>query len=108
WTIGSLTFFFAILYAVSTLFGVLTQSPVASILLTCAVWFTLFLVGFGYQFFESDRAQQETRAAIEHREPEPEGWFPGVVRAIHTVLPRTGDLNVLNSRLLTQELLSAN
>jgi ABC-type transport system involved in multi-copper enzyme maturation permease subunit len=33
-----LTFFFAVLYAVSTLFGVLTRSPVASILLTVGFW----------------------------------------------------------------------
>jgi ABC-type transport system involved in multi-copper enzyme maturation permease subunit len=108
WTILSLTFFFAILYAVSTLFGVLTQSPIAAILLTCAAWFALFLVGLAFQIFEAQQAQEVKQAAREKRAPEPEGWFVGVVRAAHFVLPRTGDLNVLNERLLTRELLSAN
>src|SRR5204863_726439 len=33
------TFFFAILYAVSTLVAVMTRSAIATILLTCAAWF---------------------------------------------------------------------
>jgi hypothetical protein len=87
---------------------VLTQSPVAGILLTCGVWFVLFIVGAGYQHFEARHAREERRALKEDREPRPEGWFPGVVRAVHLVLPRTGDLNVLNGQLLSRELLSAN
>src|SRR5581483_4369391 len=43
--IPTITFFFAILYAVSTLFAVLTRSPVVSILMTCGAWFFLFVVG---------------------------------------------------------------
>jgi ABC-type transport system involved in multi-copper enzyme maturation permease subunit len=108
WTILILTFFFAILYAVSTLFGVLTQSPVAAILLTCGVWFFLFLVGLGYQLFEQARVREERRAARQHREPEPEKWFPKTVQAVHFVLPRTSDLGVLNGRLLSRELITAN
>ncbi len=45
-SIPAITFFFALLYSVSTLFGVLTRSPIVSILLTVAVWFLLFIVGF--------------------------------------------------------------
>ena len=108
WTILILTFFFAILYSVSTLFGVLTQSPVAAILLTCGVWLFLFLVGFGYQFFERARVKEERLAAKEKREPEPEWWFPKTVQAVHFVLPRTSDLGVLNGRLLSRELITAN
>lgn len=108
WTILILTFFFAILYAVSTLFGVLTQSPVAAILLTCGVWFFLFLVGLGYQLFEQARVREERRAAREHREPTAETWFPKAVRAVHFVFPRTSDLGVLNGRLLSRELITAN
>jgi ABC-type transport system involved in multi-copper enzyme maturation permease subunit len=108
WTILILTFFFAILYAVSTLFSVLTQSPVATILLTCGVWFFLFLVGLGYQLFEQARAKEGRRAAKEHREPAKETWFPKTVQAVHFILPRTSDLGVLNSRLLSRELITAN
>jgi ABC-type transport system involved in multi-copper enzyme maturation permease subunit len=44
-SIPAITFFFAILYAVSTLTGVLTRSAIVAILVTCATWFFLFLVG---------------------------------------------------------------
>jgi ABC-type transport system involved in multi-copper enzyme maturation permease subunit len=44
-SIPVITFFFAILYSVSTLLGVLTRSPIVAILMTCLVWFFLFLVG---------------------------------------------------------------
>jgi ABC-type transport system involved in multi-copper enzyme maturation permease subunit len=59
--------FFAILYAVSTLFSVLTQSPVAAILLTCAVWFVLYVVGAIYQYGEALRKQEERHAAAAAR-----------------------------------------
>jgi len=107
WTILSLTFYFAILYAVSALFGVLTQNPVASILLTCGAWFFLFLVGWGFQLVDQARVREEKAAAREHREPEPQGWFPQTIRVIHSALPRTRDLGLLNEQLLSSELLSA-
>jgi ABC-type transport system involved in multi-copper enzyme maturation permease subunit len=44
-SIPAITFFFAILYAVSTLSGVITRSAIVAILVTCATWFFLFLVG---------------------------------------------------------------
>jgi ABC-type transport system involved in multi-copper enzyme maturation permease subunit len=93
WTILTLTFSFAILYAISTLFGVLTQNPVACILLTCAAWFLLFLIGLGYQFAEATGE---------------DNWFFNSVRAVHFVLPRTGDLSELNSQLLRNELFTGN
>ena len=107
-TIFILTFFFAILYSVSALFGVLTQSPTASVLLTLGVWFVLFLVGFGYQWFELQKTAEEEVAKREQREPEPEGGFAKVIRAVHFVLPRTSDLGVLNGRILQRELITAN
>jgi ABC-type transport system involved in multi-copper enzyme maturation permease subunit len=67
-TILVITAFFAILYAVSTLFAVLTQSPIAAILLTIAVWFVLWLVGFLYQLGEAVRLQEERRAAAKRVE----------------------------------------
>jgi ABC-type transport system involved in multi-copper enzyme maturation permease subunit len=53
-----ITFFFAILYSVSTLFGVLTRSPIVSILMTCGVWFILFVVGLVNLIFDSLEKEQ--------------------------------------------------
>jgi ABC-type transport system involved in multi-copper enzyme maturation permease subunit len=107
-TIFSLTFAFAILYAASTLFGVLSQSPVAALMITLGVWFGLWIVGFVYQFQEMGRTREERSARKENREPEAEGTFPKVVRAVHFVLPRTSDLGVLNAELISRELMTAN
>jgi ABC-type transport system involved in multi-copper enzyme maturation permease subunit len=78
-TILVITAFFAILYAASTLFAVLTQSPVAAILLTCAVWFVLYIVGVLYQLGETARQQEERRAAATQRGEPPEEEVGAVV-----------------------------
>src|SRR5205085_1146531 len=44
-TILTLTFFFAILYSISTLFGVLTRSSIVAILVTVLSWFTFWVSG---------------------------------------------------------------
>ncbi|MFO0877340.1 MAG: ABC transporter permease subunit [Gemmataceae bacterium] len=54
-SIPVITFFFAILYAVSTLFAVLTRSPIVAILMTCGTWFVLFLVGTINLVFETNQ-----------------------------------------------------
>src|SRR5581483_2589081 len=54
-TIFVLTYFFAILYAVSTLFAVLTRSAVVAMLVTFAVWVVLFVVGVSYKGLEQIR-----------------------------------------------------
>ena len=51
-SIPAITFFFAILYAVSTLMGVVTRSAIVAILVTCATWFFLFLVGLTHTITE--------------------------------------------------------
>ena len=62
-----ITFFFAILYSVSTLFGVLTRSPIVAILLTLRR-----LVGvvrrraLGYQIGSSDAQQATERVRARH------------------------------------------
>jgi ABC-type transport system involved in multi-copper enzyme maturation permease subunit len=101
------TFFFAVLYTVSTLFGVLTRSPIVSILLTLLVWFVLFLVGVTYELFEKQKATEEKKdVAQEQRWGD--GRFARVVRVVHFVLPRTSDLSTLQNRLLLSDLLTAN
>jgi len=52
-SIFTITFFFAILYSASTLFAVLTRSPIVSILLTMVVWVGLFTVGVTHTLCES-------------------------------------------------------
>jgi ABC-type transport system involved in multi-copper enzyme maturation permease subunit len=136
-----ITFFFAILYAVSTLFGILTRSPIAAILLTCGVWFVLYITGVLYQLGEGFRKQEERSTAAAQRRAEsardnepanadaadrpddqgrrgrrfddpppvnPNNWFFTTVRGVHYVLPRTKDLDLLMSRLLVRDLLTAN
>jgi len=143
-TIFIITAFFAILYGVSTLFGVLTRSPIVAILLTAGVWFVLFIIGQLFAYGEVLR-QQEERKQIEARKgqtdpdlaqidapgdpttdkdgdkekrrrqreaPELPGnsnnWFFKSVRAVHFVLPRTKDLDMLTSQLLMRDLLTGN
>jgi ABC-type transport system involved in multi-copper enzyme maturation permease subunit len=123
-----ITFFFAILYAASALFGVLTRSAVAAILLTCVVWFTLFLVGLLFQLFEmrvtdegrrawheamsanlppSERKPLEDDGLTPDQRREQQGSFAKGVRLLHKVLPRTRDLDALMSRHLMSDLLFA-
>jgi ABC-type transport system involved in multi-copper enzyme maturation permease subunit len=59
-TILALTYFFAVLYAVSTFFGVLTRSAIAAILLTIGAWFFMFLVRTTHSYFEVRRAMDRT------------------------------------------------
>jgi ABC-type transport system involved in multi-copper enzyme maturation permease subunit len=100
------TFFFAVLYSVSTLFGVLTRSPIVSILLTLFVWFVFFIVGALYQFTDKQSIVEARTGA----QPEA-AWIPTfrtVVKVVHFVLPRTSDLSTLQSRFLLSDLLTAN
>jgi ABC-type transport system involved in multi-copper enzyme maturation permease subunit len=104
-TILVVTFFFAILYAVSTLFGVLTRSPIVAILMACGTWFLLFLVGFGYQLFETRRHMEE-----DHQVAEQERWsdnaFASFVKGAHLVLPRTSDLSRLMDQIVRSDFLT--
>jgi ABC-type transport system involved in multi-copper enzyme maturation permease subunit len=96
------TFFFAILYAASTLFGVLTRSAVVAILLTCGVWFVLFLVSVFYGLGERQRMLEDLAETPAEERTSENGFFK-VVRAVHFVLPRTGDLNDLGQKALMHD-----
>jgi hypothetical protein len=94
-----LTFGFAILYAVSVLVGVLTRSPVVSILITCLVWLLLYGVGWAHGYFHQEGDREASQAAAAG---------PAVVATVdvlHAVLPRTKDLDELTSDLLGSDLL---
>ena len=64
-TILVLTFFFAILYSVSTVFGVLTRSPIAAILLTVGVWAIFFIIGAIHGVIEQFRSLDRMAQAIQ-------------------------------------------
>jgi ABC-type transport system involved in multi-copper enzyme maturation permease subunit len=101
-----ITFFFALLYSISTLFGVLTRNAIAAILLTCVAWVVLFIVGIVYTAVEGSRLQAErNKSSSEQVE---EGAYAKTVRIIHAVLPRTRDFGVLESQMLAEDLLTAN
>jgi ABC-type transport system involved in multi-copper enzyme maturation permease subunit len=120
-TVLILTYFFAILYTVSTLFGVLTRSPIVAILMTCAAWLVLWIVGFTYDKLEEwKRPPDPRRPSINLRtkddegdQPSPEqamwqppGWLTATVSGLHFVLPRTSDLDTLTTQLLSRSILS--
>ncbi len=98
-SIPVLTFFFAILYSISTLMGVLTRSAVIAILITCVMWVLFYVVGLSY-----------TVVGVLRKDPQlskdmPE-WVSTTVNSIHAVTPRTSDLDYLITRSLTSSLLS--
>jgi ABC-type transport system involved in multi-copper enzyme maturation permease subunit len=93
-TIFIWTFEFAIFYAVSTLFGVLTRSPIVSILAACFTWAVLWLVGTAYVFVDLTRELK----------PYP-NWIYTTVDTLHFVLPRYKDLDALTSQLVARDLL---
>jgi ABC-type transport system involved in multi-copper enzyme maturation permease subunit len=98
------TFFFAILYAVSALFAVLTRSSIVAILMTCGVWFVLFLVGLFYTLGELYRLEEDT-APVPPKQRTSDNAFFQVARAAHFVLPRTSDLDALGNEALQRDFL---
>jgi ABC-type transport system involved in multi-copper enzyme maturation permease subunit len=95
-----LTFFFAILYSVSVLFGVLTRSTIVAILMSVGAWFLFWLVGVGYNLTKTLAQMPGIQKSIS------EGWWVPVVNVIHAVLPRTTDIDVLGQEVLTTGLLT--
>jgi ABC-type transport system involved in multi-copper enzyme maturation permease subunit len=123
-TIFVITFFFAILYSISTLSGVLSGSPIVSILLTCLAWFVFWAAGQLYllpdvlrQMEKVQEVQARSRAqANPNKNNAAEGasesrlseaWWVSAAKAVHFVLPRTSDLNNLTDRLLIRDVLQA-
>lgn len=115
-----ITFFFAVLYAISTLIGVLTRSTVICIVLTCLAWFLFWLVGFVHGILNAPDSPSEARmrraqAMGKKIEDEPAApkvgagnleWVKTTVGVLHRVVPRTSDLGRLTTQFLSTELLS--
>ena len=91
WSVPVLTGFFAILYGFSAWLGVLTRSPLVSILGTMALWFVSSSVGAARQLFRSPAAPfalpEGARKALEF---------------VYLILPKTADLKEINNRLIVR------
>jgi ABC-type transport system involved in multi-copper enzyme maturation permease subunit len=92
-TIFIFTIQFAIFYAVSTLFGVLTRSAIVSILMSVFTWAVLFVVGLFYVFTDATR---ENHVVAD--------WVYPTVDVIHGILPRYRDFDTLGTKLLYTDL----
>ncbi|MBI3822860.1 MAG: ABC transporter permease [Planctomycetes bacterium] len=123
WATGTLlliltiTFFFAILYAISTFVGVMTRSVVTSILLTVAAWIAFSSIGLTYTFVdmiermekEDDKMRQMMGQAERPQEKRWAGhWVLTAVRVIHAISPRTEDLNQLNDLIVYTDFMTGN
>lgn len=119
-----LTFYFAVLYAVSTFVAVLTRSTILAILAAVMAWGLFLVVGLA-----NDKVQQAKRAekeAIEkiravqpdadQNEPLPEAltptrsllpdWLQLLIQTAHTVFPRTYDLDDRMIQLIAEGVLT--
>jgi ABC-type transport system involved in multi-copper enzyme maturation permease subunit len=120
-TILVITFCFAVLYSVSALMGVLTRSPIVSILVTVFVWAMLFVLGVFHSYLDATKKPSEVMAKLHLQEsadradkdappppafvkPYPD-WVYATVDMLHYVLPRTRDLTNLNSHLIIKGVL---
>jgi hypothetical protein len=89
-TILTLTFFFAVLYSVSVLVGVMTRSHATAAVMTLLTWLACYSVG---------------RARIHYLSPEGVGGSPVVVKSVkvaHALLPKTSDLSIMNQLLVSK------
>lgn len=111
WSIAILMFQFAFYYAVSTLFAVLTRSPIVAILMTCLSWFLFaLLIGYGFRFVDQSRKIREalsvhaevTGEAMPSTQELPERPFPDWVYTtadiLHFATPHLKDLDTLTSK----------
>lgn len=118
WMIPILTFSFALLYAISTFFGVLTRSAIVAILMTCLAWGILWGVSSIHFVLQTQKKNEQRRLERQQKKQEPrdtpeaqpssEHWFPRLISAVHYVLPRRGDLDTLTTQLLVRDLLTDN
>ncbi len=129
WTTGFLivipavTFYFALLYSVSTLAAVFTRSTVVAILLTLAAWFGLWLNGAIHSWLDDARhtragieksikgAGGEEQAAVQVEvgsggPPDIPHWVYTVSDCLYKALPRTREMNDLTAEWVGRGLLS--
>ena len=95
----SITYYFAILYAVSTLMSVLTRSAVASMMITLGFWFTLFILGVVTSFLNIAKKAPNASQSISP-------IVFDISDAVNRVTPRTKDLNYLTSNLISADMMT--
>jgi hypothetical protein len=100
-----ITFFFAILYSVSTLFAVFTKSAIVAILMTCGAWFVFFIVGLLNQVFEN-RQYAEKALQVPAEKRWGDNAFARVIKVVRTITPRTKDLDYLGNKILLSDFLT--
>lgn len=111
-----LTFQFALYYAVSTLFAVLSRSPIVAILMTCLFWFVFaFLFGYGYYLVDLSRRVRDVAEVqmeadgqdMPSKEKMPEKIFPDSVYTtadiIHFITPHLKDLDTLTDKWVIED-----
>lgn len=115
-----LTFQFALYYAVSTLFAVLSRSPIVAILMTCLFWFVFsFVIGYGYYWVDMSRKIRDVlEVQMEGQDEEIPGkeaipdkpffdWVYTSADIIHLVTPHLKDLDTLTDKWVIEDALSA-
>lgn len=117
WPTGSLllivtiTFFFAILYAISTLVGVLTRSTISSIIVTLIAWVFFFTIGWGENKVNALTKRERIHERM-GKGPAGNRWSESKlgtgVHLLHAVTPRTEELNRLNNHIVYCDLMSGN
>lgn len=119
-SIPVLMFQFAMYYAVSTLFAVLSRSPIVAILMTCLCWF-LFAVLVG-QLYAAIDASRNLRDILQSRvevtgedmpsdmqlpeKPLPD-WVYTTADIVHFVTPHLKDLDTLTEKWILDDVLPA-
>ena len=115
--IPTLTFFFAILYAVSTFIGVVTRSVVTCIMLTIGAYATFAGIGLGHWVVELVELmeKEEDRMTEEMGRPEKPAekrwtghWALTTVNVIYAISPRTEDLNDINDLVVYTDFMTGN
>ncbi len=90
-TIFVVTFFFAILYTVSTFIAVLTRSTVMSVLVSVTVWFLSWVVCVGKKVSDANLESLGGKAA-----------WQTVVDVLYFLAPKTDGMDDLNSWILSR------
>lgn len=98
------TFFFAILYAVSTFVAVLTRSTVTAIMVTIIAWIVFFGIGTAEKVFHNRYIVEQDSDKRGNPIPQDQRWGDHVVGkviyGVHMITPRTSDLNQLNEMIV--------
>jgi ABC-type multidrug transport system ATPase subunit len=113
-SVAVLTFQFAVYYAVSTLFAVLTRSPIVAILMSCLAWFLIaIVVGYGYQGIDATRKLRDiasVNSEVSGQEAPPDmpekllpDWVYTTADVVHFVTPHLYDMDILTKKLIIDD-----